>query len=552
MSSESFAQETQKWRTSLFIQFFLTYIFIGYILAIYFPIVWQESDDISMKRIASGYFTGTPDVHLIFINACLGWVFKILYLFKPGTQWYSWFFVLSFAWVNSIFSFLFFRNRGIHFGIGIIGLLLVWNLFLLEFNLVYQFTILSSLIGLSGYLLFHFYFKEKQTSFHWKVVASVSVLLSFLIRKESFLLVSLFMFPFFAFEIKTRWKLYCYTAGPVLGLLIIFSVIHTLAYSSSEWQTYKDYNAIRPIIPDAASNDYAGLENDLKAVGWDTLDFRFRKQYLHECVPKFSNTNIAYINKVVQSKARNSWKANGFEQYWVSIFSVIAFLAFVALLVRKADAVLLLCAFFLTMLAIYFVAIQIRIPERVVAPIFFISIFFGLLLLAEKFKDFFDKVPGLFYTLIGIALINNILGFVLGHYRSTSLSLEIDVKHRKEFVEALSSAGVPGVIQTAPMARRVFNDYLVFEKDQTPDYLRILPNGWLNMSPVQSDFASHFNVSAHCRLDMTAYSPHAFQVDFQNNKVLERYLKKNYSSFRIDTVFVTSTGDYCAYRLVEK
>jgi len=521
-------------------------------MAVHFPIVWQESDDISMKRMASGYFTGEPDLHLIFINACLGWIFKLFYSIKPSTQWYSWFFLVGMAWVNSIIAFLFFRKSNRITALTLTLFLLVWCLYLLKFNIAYQFTILSSLFGFSGFLLLHFSFKEKQPSLFWSIAAGLSVLLSFLLRKESFFLVSLFMLPIMGFFIKERWKQYLTRLVPVfLGIIICFG-FDVYVYSSPDWQDYLAYNKIRPIIPDGAVNDLTGLESGIKSAGWDTLDFRFRQQYMHECVPKFTNEKIEIVNGALQNKATSSWVAFGFEQYIGRIIFLFMFLALAAVSVRSQDSILLLVAFSITIAAIYFVAIHIRIPERVLAPVFFMSATYGILLLKEKFEQQLDRIPEFLCTLFSLFLIYQVLDQLMEHHRVETFKLELGQSHRDEFVDSLESPILPGIIQITPMAREVFNDYLVFEKDQTSKFLKVMPNGWLHHSPIMIGVARHFGLKEYCKLQVSAFSPQVFQVDFQNNFLLKKYINKNYPEMRIDTLFVSSTGDYCAYKLERK
>ena len=66
------------------------------ITAVYFLAVWKWigfsyaiNDDINMRDIASGAYTGTPDGHLIFMLYPMGFVLKSLYQIWPGIEWYG-------------------------------------------------------------------------------------------------------------------------------------------------------------------------------------------------------------------------------------------------------------------------------------------------------------------------------------------------------------------------------------------------------------------------------------------------------------------------------
>lgn len=53
--------------------------------------VYAIADDVIMRDIASGAFTGTPDGHLIFMQYALGWCISRLYLVNPSVDWYGFF-----------------------------------------------------------------------------------------------------------------------------------------------------------------------------------------------------------------------------------------------------------------------------------------------------------------------------------------------------------------------------------------------------------------------------------------------------------------------------
>ena len=66
-----------------FICGFLVYRTTGFVYAI--------ADDVIMRDIASGAFTGTPDGHLIFMQYGLGWLISRCYLLNSQVDWYGFF-----------------------------------------------------------------------------------------------------------------------------------------------------------------------------------------------------------------------------------------------------------------------------------------------------------------------------------------------------------------------------------------------------------------------------------------------------------------------------
>ena len=62
---------------------FIIYKAIGFLYAI--------GDDVIMRDIASGAFTGRPDGHLIFVKYALGFILSRFYLLNPQVDWYGFF-----------------------------------------------------------------------------------------------------------------------------------------------------------------------------------------------------------------------------------------------------------------------------------------------------------------------------------------------------------------------------------------------------------------------------------------------------------------------------
>lgn len=50
--------------------------------------VYETNDDLMMQLIASGFYTGHPDAHLVFTNILVGWILRFLYAIWAGCNWY--------------------------------------------------------------------------------------------------------------------------------------------------------------------------------------------------------------------------------------------------------------------------------------------------------------------------------------------------------------------------------------------------------------------------------------------------------------------------------
>ena len=53
------------------------------------PMHYEDNDDVYMCMIANGGLSGTPDGHLVYINALYGWIIAGLYRVTRIIEWYS-------------------------------------------------------------------------------------------------------------------------------------------------------------------------------------------------------------------------------------------------------------------------------------------------------------------------------------------------------------------------------------------------------------------------------------------------------------------------------
>ena len=67
---------------------FLALIF-GMLLYRSMGFIYAIADDIIMRDIASGAFSGTPDGHLIFVQYAIGFLLSRMYLWLPSVDWYG-------------------------------------------------------------------------------------------------------------------------------------------------------------------------------------------------------------------------------------------------------------------------------------------------------------------------------------------------------------------------------------------------------------------------------------------------------------------------------
>ncbi|MGV3697922.1 hypothetical protein [Flavobacterium sp.] len=213
-----------------------------------YSIVFDSGDDIVFQKIASGYFTGTPDVHLVFINVIIGYLLKPLYLFNNTVYWYS--FLMLGLQALSLGAILKIELRKHYSVLYYVALLLLFQYVIIRL----QFTTVSALLTIAGFMLLTQRLEHKKQD----ILAPLAFLyLGFLIRDQMFLLIIVFLATFVliqkgkqSFE-YFRNKAYLVQFS-IFGLILISSsLLDDYHYSSKEWSHYADYNAVRGRINDS-------------------------------------------------------------------------------------------------------------------------------------------------------------------------------------------------------------------------------------------------------------------------------------------------------------
>ncbi|MFP3591678.1 hypothetical protein [Chryseobacterium sp. SIMBA_038] len=208
---------------------------------IFYPVVFEQNDDVIMKLIANGYFTGQAESHLVFINIIAGSILKFLYTYIPRIEWYA---VMQIGLIITVFfsnlyCIIKYETNAKRLILTLINLSLIYFLSRLQFSYVSGFLAISAVIS-------QFY---GLTNDNKKLLAFsvVLMLLSSLIRFEMFFFTYPILFITFLFKIK---KVLSVKVAVIGGVLIIGAfLINQFSYKNNpDWKNYQDYNKARGTV----------------------------------------------------------------------------------------------------------------------------------------------------------------------------------------------------------------------------------------------------------------------------------------------------------------
>ncbi len=203
--------------------------------------VFYLNDDITMRSILSGAYTGTPNGHAVYMQYPLTGVLALLYRVLPVLPWMELFFAGCIWGCMSLLASEFSNN--------ILGCLSAAVLFM-PFYCYMHYTIIAALVaGCAVFLLC----RGKKVSCAW-----VLVWIAYMIRSQIGLLALPFVMAAYVWRMinvsKGEWKqkvlVYIKQISVLLLGMLFITGINKLCYSSEVWQEYISYNDSRTKLYD--------------------------------------------------------------------------------------------------------------------------------------------------------------------------------------------------------------------------------------------------------------------------------------------------------------
>lgn len=233
-----------------------------FIAGLFFDFYYDLNDDVLLKDIVSGAYSGSPDPHSIQMLYPVSFLISLLYRIFPTLPWQGLFLCGCHG-----FCFYLIVKRSLSFvektwGKIILLLIegtLILTLFLWEL-LIVQYTVTAALMAACAcFLVFTSERKEDTCSFlKDQIVSMILVIFAFNIRSEMLLLMS----PFIAFTGIVKWseekeifkvetlKKYLGLVGIILAGMAVSLLIDLAAYSASDWKAFRDFFDARTKVYD--------------------------------------------------------------------------------------------------------------------------------------------------------------------------------------------------------------------------------------------------------------------------------------------------------------
>lgn len=433
--------------------------------------VFLRIDDVKMRWIISGAYTGNPSAYALYLKYPFSYIIKMLYVLFPNNYWYS----ISFIAIHAICLFMvlfkileqFGKRKMRNYIVIIISVVLVFLFFNIDNILNLEFTSLAAVCGSTG--LFLLIIEKEDNSIKNNLFNICCYIFLFVlcygIRLSVFKMVSVFIMTVMIFSksnikyIQNNWKktinlFWISNKKMIISIiLILFTVGATkisniIAYSSDDWKEFQSYNSKRSLL-----YDYEDMIPDY----YENMDFYQNLEIDENSYLAITDYNIGFpeeisietINSISEyskkTKIRGSIEEAFYVVYEVLFDEDFAFITIILMFFSFINV----CLFFLSnqknhfrayliciigiLFECFYMGIGGRFPERVVISILLIwnAVNWGYLINNLKFYNHntydYKKIitsnkiiSGLFFIILIFLLL-----FILS-IKYTKLTYKID------------------------------------------------------------------------------------------------------------------------------
>ena len=463
-------------RLKLFILFLFNACLFG-ILSHCLPLNYESDDDSVMCMIANGTISGTPDCHLVFINAIYGFFLKTMYCICDKIQWYTFSFMVLHILSMTIIGYSLIKKNTDNW------LKLSLFLFVYSFWVViiakFQWTTTTAIVTAAGVVAL--YDKKYVLSFFLFIIAS-------LIRFEVIAMVGILTVPLIFCRYWSEKKSLLYLCIIPLFLFILHSC-DFLFYLDKDWKEYREYNTIRGKVNDNPNSNvlkYSSLpsgvnHNDVKL----TLDFFPDPNIVTK--EKLSVINTVQEKNSTSNKIDNIHVFLGAYKYDFLFFYII--LLIYGLYSEKKIRIAIIVGCVLWVALLIHVSINAIVKERV-----FLSSLLAMLTYMISCSDYIrikrgakylSMIPfgGLFIVILYLSVSNFSYGYKCAKQNNTQLLFN-------EQVQLLNN--ISNISNKSVFSRELIYDCTSLWKNSREfPYGNIILGGWLTKSPLCSKFNSH-------------------------------------------------------------
>lgn len=360
---------------------------------VYYPI----SDDYLLTSVANGTYNNEPNSHLNVINITLGFVWEKLYSIIPNVEWYALSMILLISF--NVYVLLFLLKKRINKWIALAAVIMIEVLLLAWIS----FTTVAYLSAFVLGLFIFEYMNSKINTLKSLIIIIVITFGGFCFRNIAFISGFVAVVPLIVVNIDNE-KIKRIALPAATIALVVFSCffVHKIAYSDANWNKSIEWANARASVVDYPILKYDGNEEKFKEIGFSKNDYDgFEMIGYMADLKTYSTKNM---NKIVQMTPKNiryntdvlqAAKAiASLKEFWGFIIIIIAMLFINKNKKQLIFSFLEMACVIGQFLYLFYIG---RAPERILIPVFYLSIFSILFysLYGKNISDIKNLVKGI-------------------------------------------------------------------------------------------------------------------------------------------------------------
>lgn len=286
----------------------LLILVLGAFVAIRFDYYYDLNDDMLMKDIISGNYTGVPEGHNIQMLYPISFFLSLFYGVIRQIPWYGIFFMICHFgcfYLIAVRSQQFFEKWYQRFLVVVVEGLLIVAFFLYEVVFI-QYTVTAGLLGATAAFLL--YTTDKKLSnkefLSQNIISVLLVIIAYQVRTELLLLI----FPYICVAGVCKWSeekeiftkksfmRYGVLIGAILGGILLSQIAHTIAYGSEEWKEFQRAFDERTELYDYQKiPSYEENEEFYQSIGLDQSEQALFENYNYGIDPEIDGKKIGEV-----------------------------------------------------------------------------------------------------------------------------------------------------------------------------------------------------------------------------------------------------------------
>ena len=225
-----------------------------------FDTYYDLNDDVTIKDMLSGIFTGTPDAHVVYMKYPLTIILALMYRVLPNVSWLDLFELACLAFSCFVISYSIVKltnKRYLQIFLSL-AMSFIFQALLIYQSIFVQYTVVSGVLAVAGMVSLFFSKDYEEGSGNGNIITGIVLFaLSFCVRDSMFLFVSPFilasvLIKFFLQKGEKKESIKRAIPFIISFVIVMIAIVgmDKLAYSSKAWREYKEFNDYRTTLFD--------------------------------------------------------------------------------------------------------------------------------------------------------------------------------------------------------------------------------------------------------------------------------------------------------------